>query len=1507
MGELASGGNAAAMETLRGKISNLSDAWHQFEDALLQDKSEGIMKSILDNMTFIINDFTANLNRGTGSFGEIEKINDKIIAQKEIIRRLNDGQGMIPESERPEKIAAANSELQNLIASRVQEIAKYHDVITAENARTNETKKFNETVKEEAELGKQATKIFETLSETNYKLTHSQAEYNRHMLEAKGFKGEDLEKALKLANANDALSASSKGVASETKAAAREQAALTKTFEDTVTSLSLHNIELSKTPRQLEEATLASKGLNKAQLEQAMALWDVGKALEAKKQLNEEEKSQLDSLIDRYNKATMSARDYYSSTLTTTSPDGIKSPMSGADKAPLLDQFDKTSGAEAQKKAQEDAKTALDAYNTSLDDTKTKTQDLGGITTAIFDGALGGISLMTGALTTMTDSLAENSKAMAELNKNQLLNNSIADPKERAANFKKYAKEEATLNAKNVQDQMTGTRQLAGAASKLFADKSAGAKAFHAIEVGIAVAQLAMRAKDMAMSAIATVKNIAEGASKFFAQSGWWGFAGVAAMLALMAGLGAMASGGGGGGGGPAPSNADLGTGSVLGDPNAQSKSIENSNDLLKSIHAEEYIELRGINKGVQALNGSILSAITKQFQLGAIQGVNAPNLGKSGHTMVAGGLATNAISLADLLAGADVQGAMYTTDAVRGGSKNKPTYSYVDYFSEMPKELGISMTKVFKSIGTVMSATAEVIGKDIGFDFSEKINKAIIPQLKIDTMGLSGEDAVKKANAVISSMLDRLSNEVFGEMLGKYQQLGEGMLETTIRIVAEIAIVKDALHQSGLSITTDVIAVSDALVQAAGGLEQFQAQFESFFDKFYSDAEKQTRLQKTLVGSLAEANVILPTTRENYKKLVEGLNMTNPLDQQRYSLLLELSEAADKYYSMLESIAKTQRSLDIQYMELTGNAVGALTEKRKDELAAMDASLRITQQGVYILADANKAVADATAVANKAVTDAMALASKAVSAAVNEVSKAISNLSSLAQKLRAAATGTTVTTDATTRKDRADAQAVLNAALKVANAGGSIDNFAGMDKALTDISKPSEQLYSSFTDYARDQALTSGTITQLADYADAQVSMAQQQIDAINGVSKEVIRVNNAIVTLTGSADGTKSAVIDVDGQLVTLTRSQAISADGTTQEVTKVNGKIVDLIGSANGTKSAVIDVNGKMITLTSSQITSALGITDSVANLTEAQKNLATVQDQKTQIEKMLGNNLAVISVSEAINRLAGSLNAQNAATKAIALATAADKAATKADLALIQANTKATASALALSNAKAASVANKSTTQAQADKDADALAKAQKGLGELTQARDYSASVGAWDHYFAYQGYIDSSNKKIAVLTINAANSATAAAVAAQDALTGASYSGLSSTAAKDASAARAASAAYQTARAYADATAAALPAFAAGGQHEGGWRIVGENGPELEKTGASRIFSNPQSKSLLNMDELLAEIRQLRSDVRAGQADVRAGQEAIANNTLRTAKILRDVTQDGTAITTVVAA
>ena len=65
---------------------------------------------------------------------------------------------------------------------------------------------------------------------------------------------------------------------------------------------------------------------------------------------------------------------------------------------------------------------------------------------------------------------------------------------------------------------------------------------------------------------------------------------------------------------------------------------------------------------------------------------------------------------------------------------------------------------------------------------------------------------------------------------------------------------------------------------------------------------------------------------------------------------------------------------------------------------------------------------------------------------------------------------------------------------------------------------------------------------------------------------------------------------------------------------------------------------------------------------------------------------------------------------------------------------------------------------------------------------------------------------------------------------------------------------------------------AVPAFAAGGMHMGGLRMVGENGPELEVTGPSRIYSAPQTRSMMGgnnarlemlVEELTAKVESLR--------------------------------------------
>jgi hypothetical protein len=76
----------------------------------------------------------------------------------------------------------------------------------------------------------------------------------------------------------------------------------------------------------------------------------------------------------------------------------------------------------------------------------------------------------------------------------------------------------------------------------------------------------------------------------------------------------------------------------------------------------------------------------------------------------------------------------------------------------------------------------------------------------------------------------------------------------------------------------------------------------------------------------------------------------------------------------------------------------------------------------------------------------------------------------------------------------------------------------------------------------------------------------------------------------------------------------------------------------------------------------------------------------------------------------------------------------------------------------------------------------------------------------------------------------------------------------------------------------------MPRFASGGAHSGGLRLVGENGPELEATGPSRIYNANQTATMLSGGDAAAQVSALRDEMRASLY-------AIAKNTGRTANQL----------------
>jgi hypothetical protein len=84
----------------------------------------------------------------------------------------------------------------------------------------------------------------------------------------------------------------------------------------------------------------------------------------------------------------------------------------------------------------------------------------------------------------------------------------------------------------------------------------------------------------------------------------------------------------------------------------------------------------------------------------------------------------------------------------------------------------------------------------------------------------------------------------------------------------------------------------------------------------------------------------------------------------------------------------------------------------------------------------------------------------------------------------------------------------------------------------------------------------------------------------------------------------------------------------------------------------------------------------------------------------------------------------------------------------------------------------------------------------------------------------------------------------------------------------------------------------IPGFASGGEHLGGWRVVGEKGWELENTGPSRVVSNSDSKAMLDNRGVVAVLQKVLAEVAALRTDSAERLVEVAKSTADLAKLER---------------
>lgn len=409
-----------------------------------------------------------------------------------------------------------------------------------------------------------------------------------------------------------------------------------------------------------------------------------------------------------------------------------------------------------------------------------------------------------------------------------------------------------TENA-TAEDRMSQYGNMATAASGFFDKQSKGYKALNGIAQVFHVAS-------MARTLAQTAASVAAGAAQFFAQSGWGGFAGVAAMGAVLAGLGYAASGGlssSKGGKTAEEMQKEQGTGGVFGDAKAKSDSInksiedlKNNSNVMLPVNQAMLASLRGIEAAMGGLTN--LVARTTGMTNGTNMGVQTGKLGGNGMNFVQNTLmGTNALGgaaagfmlggpigavlgavvgkvlgkfwgstkqnivdsglqfggrVSDMQAGQGFNqyASVDTTKKSWFGAKKKTTNSI------QTQGLNDELSSQFGLIFTNLEDTLKIAGGAFGKTASEvqsTIDNLVIQTSSISLKDLKGDELEAAINGVISKTMDEIASAALPG-LDKFRQVGEGYAQTAIRVAGGIESANFAMEQLNIKAVkyTDVV-----------------------------------------------------------------------------------------------------------------------------------------------------------------------------------------------------------------------------------------------------------------------------------------------------------------------------------------------------------------------------------------------------------------------------------------------------------------------------------------------------------------------------------------------------------------------------------------------------------------------------------------------------------------------------------------------------------------------------
>ena len=367
-----------------------------------------------------------------------------------------------------------------------------------------------------------------------------------------------------------------------------------------------------------------------------------------------------------------------------------------------------------------------------------------------------------------------------------------------------------------------------------------------------------------------------------------------------------------------------------------------------------DLIASRGLGEFGGNLTGSRAgeSSLGKIFS-GEILGLDFGGLGEKFITGLFGstkkkvtdsGIQFIAQSLGEILEGGIVQASQFfdikkTKKKLFGLSKKVTTSTE---FQDLDSSFGEGIGAIFKNIGDVVLQSAKLLGFEtvsilqstlmgpltaedwaefelgLAGRFAEtfKLTEVTLEEAlsnfqidigKVSLEGLSGEEIEKELQAIFSQQADLIA-EFLVPSIAEYQKIGEGLFDTLTRVAQEQVIFNDNIKRMGIDLSelSNVmqIDVAQAIIGLTGGLENFSDLSNSFIEEFFTDAEKFAMLETAISEVFDSLGLSMVDSKEEFRALVEGIDLTTESGQELFAVLLEISPAFAEYINQLEDQA---------------------------------------------------------------------------------------------------------------------------------------------------------------------------------------------------------------------------------------------------------------------------------------------------------------------------------------------------------------------------------------------------------------------------------------------------------------------------------------------------------------------------------------------------------------------------------------------------------------------------